>query len=83
MISPDYLIPYLSDPKERFIQCFKAIPDGVYELMLHPGYQDAWSGDSEEFRKTIEFDANIAANQDIKKCIRECGIRLISFNELE
>jgi predicted glycoside hydrolase/deacetylase ChbG (UPF0249 family) len=82
MLSPGYLIPLLSDPKEQFIQFLKAVPEGVYELMLHPGYYDEGSGDSEEFKKTREFDANIAIDEDIKNCIRECGIRLISFNEL-
>jgi len=83
MVSPGYLIPRLSDPKKQFIQCLKAIPNGISELALHPGYYDEKSSDSEIFRKVREFDAQIACDRDVKNCIKECGINLISFNDLK
>lgn len=82
MISPYYLIPYISDPKEQFIQCLKSLGAGIFELHLHPGYYDEKSTDSEEYRRVRDFDAQIACDEDVKKCIKEHDIRLISFNEL-
>jgi predicted glycoside hydrolase/deacetylase ChbG (UPF0249 family) len=82
MISPHYLVPCPSDPKERFIQCFKSLPEGTSELVLHPGYYDEKSPDSSAFRKTREFEAQIACDKDIKTCIKEYDIELISFRDL-
>lgn len=83
MIAPDYFIPHLSDAKQHFIQCLQAIPEGIFELALHPGYYDKESADSEEFKKIREFDTKIACDEDIKDCIKKCGINLISFYDLK
>ncbi len=83
MVSPGKLIPHLSDPKKQFIQCLKAIPDGVSELVLHPGYYDEKSTDSEAFRKIRKFEAQIARDEDVKNCIKEYDIKLISFIDLK
>ncbi|MGA1979126.1 MAG: ChbG/HpnK family deacetylase [Sedimentisphaerales bacterium] len=82
MISPRYLIPCHFDPKEQFIRCFNSLPEGVSELLLHPGYYDEKSMESPAFRKTREFDTQIACDKDIKNCIKECNIELISFRDL-
>jgi chitin disaccharide deacetylase len=82
MISPYYLVPYLADPKKQFIQCLKSLGTGIFELYLHPGYYDEKSTDSEAFKKVRESDARIARDVDVKRCIKEYKIKLISFNEL-
>jgi hypothetical protein len=83
MISPSRLIPRFSDPKEQFISCLKSLSDGVSELGLHPGYCDEKSTDSPAFRKTREFDTQIACDEDVKNCIKECNIKLVSFSDLK
>jgi predicted glycoside hydrolase/deacetylase ChbG (UPF0249 family) len=82
MISPNYLIPHLSDPKKQFIQCLKSLPDGISELTLHPGYYDEKSTDSPAYSKIRKFDAQIARDKDVKNCIKEYDIKLISFRDL-
>jgi predicted glycoside hydrolase/deacetylase ChbG (UPF0249 family) len=82
LVSPYYLLPYPSDLKRQFIQCIKSLDDGIFELCLHPGYYDEKSTDSESYRKVREFDAQIACDDDIKKCISQCDVKLISFREV-
>jgi predicted glycoside hydrolase/deacetylase ChbG (UPF0249 family) len=83
MITPRYLIPRLSDPKKQFIQCLKSLPDEISELPLHPGYHDDKSIDSPAYSRIREFEAQIARDKDVKNCIREYDIKLISYSDLQ
>jgi predicted glycoside hydrolase/deacetylase ChbG (UPF0249 family) len=83
MISLRYLIPHIPDPKEQFIQCLTSLPDGISELSLHPGYYDEKSTDSPAFACVREFEAQIARDEDVKNCINQYDIKLISFNDLQ
>jgi predicted glycoside hydrolase/deacetylase ChbG (UPF0249 family) len=82
IISPNYLIPCLFDPKEQFIQCLKSLPDGICELALHPGYYDEKSTDSPVYNKVRKFDAQIARDENVRNCIKEYDISLISYKDL-
>ena len=82
MVSPKHLIPSSSDPKEQFIQCIKSLNSGISELYLHPGYDDKQSEDSEAYKKVRAFDVQIVCDEDVKACIKESNIKLISYNEL-
>ena len=86
LLTPDrfialgYLIP--TPPKglkERVIQCLKALPDGISEMGFHPKYNEQPS-ESSAFN---EFDAQVLCDNDIKNCIKENNIELISFSDLQ
>ena len=83
LITPDrtitlgHLIPQPKDPKERFIQCLKSLPNGISEMFLHPGYSNSGGAG-----KIGNPDVQIACDEDVISCIKECDIKLISFNEL-
>jgi predicted glycoside hydrolase/deacetylase ChbG (UPF0249 family) len=87
LLTPDrliilgYLIP--SPPKkglkERVLQCLKSLPDGISEIGFHPK-SDGQSSESFEFS---ESDAKVLCDSDIKNCIKENNIELISFSDLQ
>ncbi|MGD0784405.1 MAG: ChbG/HpnK family deacetylase [Sedimentisphaerales bacterium] len=87
LLTPDrfitlaYLIP--TPPKglkERVIQCLKALPYGTSEMGFHPKYNEQSSDELPAFN---EFDAQVLCDNDIKNCIKENNIKLISFSDLQ
>ncbi len=86
LLTPDrliilgYLIP--TPPKglkERVIQCLKSLPDGISEMGFHPKYNEQ-SSQSPAFN---ESDTQVLCDNDVKNCIKENNIELISFSNLQ
>jgi predicted glycoside hydrolase/deacetylase ChbG (UPF0249 family) len=74
-ITLSYLIPSPQKGlKERVIQCLKALPAGISEMGFHPKYNEHPSEPS---------DAQVLCDNDVKNCIKENNIELISFSNLQ
>jgi predicted glycoside hydrolase/deacetylase ChbG (UPF0249 family) len=87
LLTPDRLIilGYLIPPppkkrlKEKVVQCLKALPYGTSEIGFHPKYNEQ-SSESSAFS---ESDAQVLCDNDVKNCIKENNIKLISFGDLQ
>ena len=76
-----YLIPTPPEGlKEKVIQCLKSLPYGTSEMGFHPKYNEQSSDELPAFN---EFDAQVLCDSDVKNCIKENNIQLISFSDLQ
>lgn len=82
LVAPARLIPQLQDPKKQLLACIKALPGGISELMLHPGYPDPDVADPPHFAKVRQMEAALASDPDILTAIKEQNIDLISFRDI-
>lgn len=82
LIEPSLYIPYINDPKKRFLACIEALPDGVSELVLHPGYPDPDVADSPAFAKIRQIERELASDPEILAAIKVQKIDLISFKSI-
>jgi predicted glycoside hydrolase/deacetylase ChbG (UPF0249 family) len=59
------------------------MPDGTWELVCHPGYNDA---DLDKVRTRLRAsrvqELELLTSPDVRKLIDSLGIELISYNEL-
>ncbi len=54
------------------------LPDGVSELMCHPGY-DGPALASSTYRQERERELELLTHPEVRACVDECGIELVSF----
>ncbi|GAC1617094.1 MAG: chitin disaccharide deacetylase [Candidatus Acidiferrum sp.] len=68
---------------EGTMRLVKALPEGVTEMMCHPGYCD---GDLQKSATRLQDsrkrELEILTNTDLRNCVAQQGIRLISYKEL-
>ena len=59
------------------------MPEGTWELVCHPGYNDADLGKVRtRLRESREQELEILTNPDVRRLIDSLGIELITYNEL-
>ena len=59
-----------------------AIPEGVSELMCHPGYADSELMEGSSYATVRETELRILTSKAIKACIEESGVSLARFSDL-
>ncbi|THB73091.1 MAG: ChbG/HpnK family deacetylase [Gammaproteobacteria bacterium] len=75
-------LPTNPDSKSEIIACIAATPEGVSEILLHPGNYEESENPSDWHLKTWEADTPICLDEDVKAFIKNTGIQLISYKEL-
>jgi predicted glycoside hydrolase/deacetylase ChbG (UPF0249 family) len=60
----------------------KNLPDGVCELVVHPGLPSSDPMDREEFRKVRVLEYELLSSPRTKKLCEEFGVELVNFNVL-
>jgi len=58
------------------------VPDGVSELMCHPGYADRELMEGSSYTKARETELRILTSKDVKACIEENRVSLARFSDL-
>ena len=69
--------------KETFQQMVEHLPDGTWEFVSHPGYNDKdLDGVNTRLRSSRERELAILTSPEVKDLLRREGIALISYREL-
>jgi predicted glycoside hydrolase/deacetylase ChbG (UPF0249 family) len=64
---------------EHFVQILNSLPDGVSELMCHPGFVDAELLTTSGYAKPREKEYQILTDPTVRQVIRENEIKLTTF----
>lgn len=68
--------------QHRLCALLRKVPDGTWELVTHPGYDDAALRSLSSLSQARETELQALTSDETRRCITECGIELISFREL-
>jgi predicted glycoside hydrolase/deacetylase ChbG (UPF0249 family) len=63
---------------DNLLGILRALPDGVGELMCHPGYVDSALATS-TYRRERETELELLTHRAVRDCVAECGIELVTF----
>ncbi len=67
-----------------FTAIIESIPDGTWEFVCHPGYNDAELDRIQtRLRQSREQELTLLTSAEAKELLRRRGIKLISYHELE
>ena len=68
--------------EELLMNMLNGLPEGVTELIAHPGFISADVLDRCIFHRNCEMDLAALTSRRVKKTIADNGIKLISFSDL-
>lgn len=68
---------------EGWTRTLRHLPDGAFELGCHPGVSDELSCASDEIAERREIELGVLTGQQMKDVVRERGIRLIQYGDLQ
>lgn len=63
---------------DHLLHLLRTLPDGVSELMCHPGY-DGPTLASSTYRQERESELKLLTHPEVRACVDKCGIELVSF----
>lgn len=67
---------------ENLTGIISAAPEGVSELMCHPGYADRELMEGSSYNTARELEMRILTSPEIKSCFEKYGVRLGRFSDL-
>lgn len=67
---------------EKFTRCLNKLPNGISEIMVHPGYVDRDLKSISSFQKGREIERQILTSSNVKNLLEKKNIKLINFNDL-
>lgn len=70
------------DVERRLLALIDELPDGVTELMLHPGYDDAVLAAQDPYRHQREREIAALTSPAVRERLSRGDVRLVSFAEL-
>jgi predicted glycoside hydrolase/deacetylase ChbG (UPF0249 family) len=66
---------------DYLLDLLRSLPDGISELMCHPGYDDpALAGST--YRRERELELGLLTHPAVRACVAELGIDLVTFDIL-
>ena len=66
---------------DYLLHLLRTLPDGISELMCHPGYDDAALAGS-TYRREREIELGLLTHPTVRACVAELGIDLVTFDVL-
>ncbi len=81
-ISIHRLITGLTDSKKRLLICLAVLPDGISEVIFHPGFADPDSGDSKTIEQQRINDHMLLIDKNVIDAITKHRIRLITYRDV-
>jgi len=82
-LAPHKLLPIPAGPKERLVAALVSLPEGVTEILSHPGYApDAYLAGRENHLRERVADARLMTDRDVRSAVERAGIRLVHFGHL-
>ena len=85
IITPDYFYESFYGEEatvSHLTAILKSLPDGVCELMCHPGYRDALLDKCSSYSERRERELRILTDETIVSLIKALGIKLINYSDL-
>lgn len=82
---PDYFFGMVAgghNEEKYFLNILKSLPDGVSEIMIHPGANDMELGKCYDWQYHWQDELNSVTSQEVMKYITEHDISLISYADL-
>ena len=70
------------DVERRLLALIDDLPDGITELMLHPGYDDDVLAAQDPYRQQREREIAALRSPVVRERLRRGDVRLVSFGEL-
>lgn len=70
------------DVERRLLALIDHLPDGITELMLHPGYDDAVLAALDSYRHQREREIAALTSPAVRERLRRPDVKLVSFAEL-
>jgi hypothetical protein len=64
---------------DSWVRLLKSLPDGITELVAHPGLYSEDKTDNEHFRKQRVMEFELFSNPKTKEICEELGISLINY----
>lgn len=71
-----------SDVEQRLLRLIDDLPEGITELMLHPGYDDAVLAAQDPYRHQRQREIAALTSPAVRERLRRGDVRLASFAEL-
>lgn len=68
--------------QQRLCALLRSLPDGAWELVTHPGYDEPALRSLSSLSEARQTELQLLTSDETRRCIRDCGIALISFREL-
>ena len=68
--------------REELLGMLNALPDGITEIMCHPGYTDDTFAKESVYNRQRDRELEILTDSSVKETIQANGIQLITFAEL-
>ena len=66
----------------NLVEIISTIPDGVSELMCHPGYADRELMDGSSYNTTRELELHVLTSPEVKAAVEKNGVILGRFSDL-
>lgn len=76
------IVPCPREPIDQVLACLAALPEGVSEMVLHPGYETDEVRISRHFEGVWEVDTRLAFDSRVPEEIRRQGIELVSYADI-
>ena len=64
---------------ERLLHLLRTLPEGITELMCHPGFVGPELATS-TYRRQREIEFELLTHPETRACVDKCGIELVSFD---
>jgi len=68
--------------QQRLCALLRHVPDGTWELVTHPGYDEPALRAISSLAEARQTELQLLTAEQTRRCLQECGIELISFREL-
>ncbi len=68
--------------QEKLDRLIRRIPQGSWELVTHPGYNDAALGPLSSLTKSRETELALLTSERTRSLLNECEVQLISYRDL-
>ena len=69
------------DVRDRLLALLDALPLGVTELMMHPGYDDAVLAEQDPYRSEREAEIRALLEPQVSQRLQKGDVRVVSFRE--
>lgn len=70
------------DPEAFWRNFFRQVPEGITELGCHPGFEQAFDGDSAAMARVRAVELALLSSDGARAALRSCGIELATYGDL-
>ena len=68
--------------REAWISTLENMPDGLYEMWCHPGFQERGFSETDALSRQRELEISILTDSYLRETVKRSGIQLVTFHAL-